>query len=153
VLLIAGGAIFGLIHAKHAHSAVKALAVAAPVDACSGVERDLYRQAVDDDPSTTLAEVRSEVHSSGIDCVPDPEIAAELKDLTPACRDMVQYTFFGVRSAHADIKVGDVRERVVEKSVACERDRASMRSSLHGMQQNKRELTVGRVSVETRRLS
>jgi len=146
VLIIAGGA-FGLIALKHAPSKAKASATspvasttkssatgsAAATDAstltgpsagCSGVVRDIYRQTVLEDPDVTLAEVRSEVVSSGISCAPDPEIAAELKDLSPACRDMVQYTVLGVRGGHPDVKVSDVRERVVRKSVACEHDRA-----------------------------
>jgi hypothetical protein len=148
VLLTAGGAAFGLLHAKLQHTvAPQAKAVASapvasttvasttvasatvasttgPSAACSGVVRDIYRQTANEDPSVTLAEVRSEVVSSGVNCAPVPEIAAELKDLSPACRDMVQYTFLGVRDGHPDIKVNDVREKVVQKSVACEHDRA-----------------------------
>jgi hypothetical protein len=131
VVLTAGGAAFGLLHArpKHAVPQVKAAASAPvasttrPSAACSGVVRDIYRQTVLEDPGVTLAEVRSEVLSSGVNCVPVPEIAAELKDLSPACRDMVQYTFLGVRDGHPDFKVNDIREKVVQKSVACEHDR------------------------------
>jgi hypothetical protein len=132
VLLTAGGAAFGLLHARLKHGVapqVKAVASApvgsttGPSAACSGVVRDIYRQTVDEDPSVTLAEVRSEVVSSGVSCVPVPKIAAELKVLSPACRDMVQYTFLGVHDGHPDIKLNDVREKVVQKSVACEHDR------------------------------
>jgi hypothetical protein len=100
--------------------------------ACSGVVRDIYRQTVAEDPSVTLAEVQSEVVQSGVSCVPDPEIAADLKDLSPACRDMVQYTFLGVREGHTNIQVTDVREKVVEKSVACEHDRRPNIASVAG---------------------
>ncbi len=136
-VLTVGGAAFGLFHARVKNAAapqVKAVASApgpsttgsastGTATACSGVVRDIYRQTVDEDPSVTLAAVRSEVVRSGVSCVPDPEIAAELKDLSPACRDMVQYTFLGVRNGHPTFKVSDIREKVVEKSVACEHDR------------------------------
>jgi hypothetical protein len=144
VFLIAGGAAFGLFHARLKHAAapqVKAVASApaasaggpsagGPSTTCSGVVRDIYRQTVNEDPSVTLGEVRSEVRSSGINCAPLPEIAAELKDLSPACRDMVQYTFLSVRDGHASITVSDIREKVVQKSVACERDRPPNTTSI-----------------------
>jgi hypothetical protein len=100
--------------------------------ACRGVVNDLFRQARDDDPSVTLAEVRAEVSSSGVSCTPDPEVVAALKDLSPECRDMVQYTFLGVRDGHADITVNDVRVKVVPKSVACEHDRVPNVAQLPG---------------------
>jgi hypothetical protein len=132
-LLIVGGVAFGIVQARSKHAAAPNVKVVAsapsaassadPAGACSGVVRDIYRQTVSEDPSVTLAEVRSEVLSSGVSCAPDPELAAELKDLSPACRDMVQYTYLGVRDGHTEVKVSDVREKVVEKSVACEHDR------------------------------
>jgi hypothetical protein len=103
---------------------------AGPSAACSGVVRDIYRQTVAEDPSVTLAEVRSEVGRSGVTCEPAPEIVAQIRDLSPACRDIVQYTFLGVRNGNPDITVSDVRARVVEKSVACEHDRSANVASI-----------------------
>ncbi len=132
VLLAVGGVAFGLLHARLkpatvAHvkgvGATPVASTTGPSAACGGVVRDIYRQTVDEDPSVTLAEVRSEVLSSGVSCVPVPEIAAELKGLSPACRDMVQYTFLEVRDGHPEIRVSDIRVKVVRKSVACEHDR------------------------------
>lgn len=132
VLLTAGGIAFGLFHAKLKHVAAPQSKTAASASlgsttklsaACNGVVRDIYRQTVDEDPGVTRTEVRAEVLRSGVSCVPVPEIAAELKDLSPGCRDMVQYTYLGLHNSHAEIKVSDIREKVVLKSVACEHDR------------------------------
>lgn len=135
VLLIAGGVAFGLLHTRLAHSLAKTAASAqvasapgasttAPSAACSGLVRDIYRQTLEEEPSVTLAEIRSEVQTSGVTCAPVPAIAAQLKGLSPGCRDMVQYTYLEAHEDHADVTVNAVRAKVVQKSVACEHDRS-----------------------------
>jgi hypothetical protein len=151
VLLAVGGAGFALLHgrAKHASPAIaksSSSAASATTSAtgssaekgssaenggsattgsaagCRGVVRDLYKQALTDDPSVTLAEVQKEVGSSGVDCTPVPAITEVIKTLSPACRDMVQYTYLQVRDGHQDVTVLDVQKAVVPKSIACKND-------------------------------
>jgi len=136
VLVLAAGVAFMLMHAHGKHgsaaaaptaatAATAAAAATARVNsiACRGVERELYRQTTSEDPSITLAQVQAEVRDSGIDCTPVAAIVAQMKTLSPDCREIVQYTYLNVRDGHPEISVSDIRKVVVPKAVACEPDR------------------------------